>query len=371
MPQDIDLSYLGLTPDERTADDVVADAIDYAQTQLPEWIPRNGAVEVVILEAAALASAETQAALNNLPGRVVEGILGLYGVPRSPGAVATGTLTVTFDTAVTTTIPAGTRFLLVDEGVDLVSTAEVTVTAATTASVAVATEDYTAAVNGVGASASVDLLNAIPNALSVAVSGTLTGGADPESDDAYLDRASTVLARVTSSLVVPTHFTAYALQDTRVSRATTVDLFDGSIGTGSPGDHVGDITVYVYGVGGAVDAAVRTELETSMQELSAAMMDVHVEAAQVTTQNVELEVVGLAGYDSSTVQASVEAAIAAWMDPSVWEWDDDIRPNDIIALADTVSGVDYVVSVTTPSTVTSITAPGGLALAGTITVTVS
>lgn len=371
MPQDIDLSYLGLTPDERTADDVIADALSFAQTQLPDWIPRNGAIEVIVLEAAALVAAEIEATLNNLPGRVVEGVLNLYGVPRSAGTVASGAVTITFDTTVTTTIPVGTRFVLPDYGLDLVSTAEVSVSVATTASVSVSTDDYTGLVNGVGASASVDLLDAIPNAQSVAISTPLTGGSDPESDDAYLDRASTVLARVTSSLVVAEHFTAYALQDVRVQRATTVDLWDVTVGTGSVGDYPGEISVYVYGIGGLVDDAVKTELEESMQERSAAMMDVHVADAEVTTQNVELEVVALPGYDTGVVQAAVEAAVDAWLDPSVWTWDEDIRPNDIIALADGIAGVDYVVSVTTPSTVTSITTPGGLADAGTITVTVS
>ena len=47
------------------------------------------------------------------------------------------------------------------------------------------TTEATTLVNGVGAGAALDVLDVIPNVLSVAVTSAFAGGADPEDDTAY------------------------------------------------------------------------------------------------------------------------------------------------------------------------------------------
>lgn len=360
---------LGQQVDVRNVDDIVADAIDLLTVRLPEWTPRNGSLEVIFLEAVAQAAAEAAAAANAEVGAVVEAALSsLYGVPRLPGAPATGTLTLTFDTAVTTTIPSGTSFLLPDEDLELLTMAAVTVTASATASLPVQTVASTSAVNGLGPTAPVDLLDAIPNAQSVVIDGTLDDGADPESDESFLTRARNRLARVTSSLVVPDHFAAWVLEQGAASNALGIGAWDGaSIGTA--GSDAGHVTVACYGRGAQLSSTVRGELAEAMQAMTAAGITVHVTEAALTTVAVTVTVTKTTGADAATVKASCEAALTDWLQPATWPFGADVVRNDLIVL---LGQVDGVASVGTPSLPAGdvVLPANGLPEPGALTVTV-
>jgi uncharacterized phage protein gp47/JayE len=369
MPQDLDLSYLALEVGDADPQRIVDDAVEYAQTILPDWVPRNGATEVVIMEALALGVADLIYAANRLPGTVVEAILALYDIPRSLGASATGAALITFDTTRTVTVAAGTRFEVPGQDLILAVTAATTGTSVGTLVVPVATEEPTGGVNGLAVGTSLDIIDSIPYAVAAEISTALTGGSDAESDAAFLDRAGARLARVTSSLVIPVHFSAYCLEDIRVSRAEAIDLYDVT-DVNAPGEDVGHISIYLYGRGGALAAEVLAELEAAMQAASSAMLAVHVASAAVLAQDVSLAVVALPGYSTLTVQANVEAKLRQWMNPETWTWGDDIIVNDLIAQVGAVEGVDYVDSVTTPSGTITVDFDT-LVTADTVTVSVS
>jgi uncharacterized phage protein gp47/JayE len=275
---------------------------------------------------------------------------------------------VTFDDSRTTTIPTGTRFEVPGQGILLEVTADTSVTDEETAVLPVRTADPSAAANGLAVGTALDIIDAVPYAVSAEVSTTITGGADPESDAAYIERAGSRLARVTSSLVIPIHFTAYCLEDTRVLRATTVDLFDPESGN-DPGDDLGHVTVYLYGRGGPLDSSVLDDLDAQMTERSASMISVHVENGTVVTQDIDITVVALPGFSTDAIRDNVTAALQAWMNPTQWAWGKDIVVNDIIGEVGQVAGVDYVDSVADPSGTVDL-APNELAQVGTITVTV-
>lgn len=366
----ISAEALNVQIDTRNADDIVADAIDLLATRQPEWIPRNGAPEVIYLEAVAQAVTEVAVAAQAEVGAVVETLLSeLYQVPRLPGAGATGEVTLTFDTSVTTTIPTGTRFLLPDTGVELVTTADVPVSASLTAVLPVATATATAAVNGTGSAASLDLLDTVPNALSAQITLDLSGGTEPESDSAYLTRAVQRLARVTSSLVVTDHFSAYVLEDGQTSNAVAIAAWDGaSIGTaGTDGGHV---TVAAYGRGGQLPAGVKTALAAAMQAITAAGATVHVVDAALSTVDVTATVHPIAGYDTNAVRDACEAALAAWLAPETWEFGETVRVTTLTTVLAAVEGVDYVTSVTTPAADVTLNA-NGLPAAGALSITVA
>ena len=123
-----------------------------------------------------LAVADIVNAGNATIGAVEEDILSnFYQVARRPGSAAGGQITVTFDSAVTTTIPAGTGFALTDYGIEVATVADVSVTASSTAVLDVFTTEATTLVNGVGAGAALDVLDVIPNVLSVAVTSAFAG----------------------------------------------------------------------------------------------------------------------------------------------------------------------------------------------------
>lgn len=369
MPRDLSLTGIGFQPDDRDAQTIFDDALASAQTLMPEWQPRNGDVAVLLLEALAVAASDMIYAANRIPGVVLEALLSLFGVDRSPGAPATGTVTLTLDQARDLTVTAGQRLGDPTTALTLQVTADTTGTAVTSLTVPVATVESSALGNTITAGTVLDLLDSIPYVTAAQAATTFTGGVDAEDDAAFLDRASTVLARNTSSLVLPDQLAAYCLGDVRVARAHAVDLYypGGSVGT-----NAGHCTVYVYGKSGPLGTDILGELEDAMQAASPAMLQVHVAAATITTQAVTVTVKALAGWSAIAVRDAVAAKIAAWLDPSVWTWDAPIVKNDIIVLAGTVPGVESVTSVTVPAAAsTAIGTPGGLAKAGTITVTVT
>lgn len=367
MPQDLDLSYLGLNIDDRDPQAIFDAGLARFQELAPDARPRNGSVETMLLEAFSTAAADVIYALNRFPSTAVEGILALYGVPRFAGSPAEGTITLTLDGTRTLTVEAGQRLSDPTTGLTLVVSTTTTGTAVTSLAVPCQTEDNGGAGNAIVSGSPIDLLDAIPYVTSAVTSTGFSGGADAESDTAYIDRAATVLARVTSSLVLPSHFIAYLLQDPRISRATAIDLYEPG---GTAGADLGYLTTYTYGRGAQLSAGVREELRAAMQAICSAMVTVFVEEADIVTQNMALTVHALPGYSTAEVSANVSAALSTWMSPETWPWGRDILVTEIIDIAADVTGVDYVTSVTTPAAPVTLT-DDQLALAGTITVTVT
>ena len=367
MPQDIDLSYLALDIDDRDPQAIFDAALARYQELAPNARPRNGSIETILLEAFATASADLIYALNRLPAATVEGVLSLYGVTRFDGAVAGGTVTITLDGMRTLTVPVGVRFS--DPGTGLIITV---VTEASGIEVSeLVLECTTESAGGDGnlltAGTELDVLDAIPYVTAAVITTDFSGGADAESDAAYIDRASTVFARVTSSLVLPVHFVAFLLEDARVQRATAIDLFEPG---GTPGSDLGHITTYVYGYGAMLTNPVKEELREAMQAISSAMITVHVQDATIVQQNIDVTVVALPGYSVDQIASAVEAELANWFSPDSWPWGRDIMITEIIDIAADVPGVDYVDFVTTPAADVTVEA-NELAQAGMITVTVN
>ena len=366
---DLGLSRVELTPDDRDPQATFDAMLAAVQAALPTWDARNGALETVLMEAWATGTADLIYALNRLPGRIEEDILALYDVARYAGARATGTAVITWDTSRTATVSAGLRFAVPDSEIELEVTTTTTGTGATL-SVPVRATEPGSAPNSVASGAALDVLDSIPFAVSVALSGTLTGGADAETDAAYIERASTRLARVTSSLVVPEHFTAYALENPAIKRAKVYDQWDG---TGSlVTSDLGYVTIAVYGAQAQVPSGTRTTLAAEMDERAASMITPVVIGATLTTINIAATVVALAGYDTNEVRDACEAAVRAYVNTDRWPWDGSLVDTQIIDVLADVPGVDYVSSGSvTPSGTTAITTPAGLATAGTVTITVT
>lgn len=364
---DLDLTAIELVVDDRDPQATFDAALAVLEALAPGARPRNGSVEAILLEAVATANADTIYALNRVITLVVEGILGLYGVPRYAGASAAGVVTLTLDGSRTLTVTAGQRLSEPSTGLVLLVTTTTSVTSATSIALPVHTEEPGGAGNAITVGTAVDLLDAIPYAVSAAVTTALTGGSDAESDAAYIDRVSARLARVTSSLVLPEHFTAYCVEDVRVNRATAIDLYEPG---GTVGSDAGHITEYVYGYSAQLSAEIREELRAAMHAISSSLVTIHVEPASLVTQAVTYEVTALAGYDPGDLETTIDAALTAWMNPNDWAWGEDIRQTDIIALLADVTGVDFVDAVTVPAGTTTVAAHQ-LATIGAITGTVN
>lgn len=371
LPGYVDLSMYDA--DER---DLVDRALADAAVKMPEWVPREGNTEVVLIESMALMVAELVYAINRLPETVMAGLLGLYGLDRDAGASTTGKVTFTLADALGHLIPAGTRVratvAVTGETVDLLTDEPLEVLAAETAgTVGVTAVERGEAANGLPAGHRLDLIDAVPYVERVEVAaGGLAGGRDPETDAAYFDRGSALLSRLVSTLVLADHFTAAALEQAGVGRARTVDLYDPAAGTGGPGDHAGHVTVAVADLDGApLSTSAKADVEAVLESRAVAGLNVHVVDPTTTTVPVTVTVTSTS-VDDAAVIADVQAAVADYLDPATWPWSGTVWRNELIALVDRVAGVGRVVTLAEPAADVVLAGVAPLAQAGAVTVTV-
>jgi len=200
----------------------------------------------------------------------------------------------------------------------------------------------------VGAGAGIDVLSVIPNILTVAVSTAFSGGASEEGDPEYIARSRNRLARVTNSLVVPDHFSAFVLEDGRARNALCIPAWDG-VAVGTIGADAGEVTVVTYGRGAALSAEVKTDLEAAMAAITYVGATVHVIDATAVSVPVTMTVKAAPGYTVSEAQAAAEAAIDAFLDPESWSIGGDVIVGALEAAIVDTAAVDYIVSTTLPS----------------------
>lgn len=365
--------YVDLTVYDRSPQDLVDRALVDAASKFPGWVPRAGNKEVVQLEAIALVIAELIYGVNRVPAAVTEILVRLFGVERSNGAAATATATFTLTDAAGHTVPAGTHVRLdLDDGTALVFTTDadlVVAPAATEGTVAITADTATDVANGAAVATALSVLDPISFVESAELATTASGGTNPEDVGTYLQRAVQRFARLTDTLVLARHFTAAALDDVRVARATTIDR---SNGAGVEGTANGHVAVAVSGAGGAaLSGPVKTEIEAALEAKALANLDVHVIDPTVTAVAVTVTVKALAGFLAADVQDAVAAAIDAYLDPDAWDWGGTVRRNELIALIDLAAGVDYVDTLTLPAADVVLAGVAPLANAGAITVTVT
>jgi uncharacterized phage protein gp47/JayE len=344
MPSPDVRDYVDLTLLDVTADDLAAAALAILAGRLPGWVQREAATEVMLIEANAAITAELVNAINRMPGAVLETLLRLVpGVERSTGTPAVGDITVTVADALGTTIPAGYRFRTAvnDEPIELVLDEDLVIgSGSTTGSGAVTAAAVGVLANGVAAGTALLPLDAGP-VLRAELATDLAGGTDPEDGATFLDRASARLGRLTSTLVLPQHFTDRALEEPGVYRATTLNLYDAD--TDTP-DTPGHVTVAVAGPAGAeLTSGELIDIADALAAEALASLTLHIINATITAVDIYAEVAVAPGNDAGVVTAGVEAALTAYLDPDAWAWAATVRRNELIAIVDGVDGVDYVV----------------------------
>ncbi|HVL33900.1 MAG TPA: baseplate J/gp47 family protein [Actinomycetota bacterium] len=374
----LDLSdYIDLTLNDADPDDLVARALELAQTVLPDWVPRTGNVEVALLEVLAVVAAENVYAINRVPEAVVEALLGLFGITRDAGQPPTADLTFTLSDDAGHAIPAGTSARLILGGdfepVTFTTDAELVIAPGVDSGTVAATGNRnTIDANGFPAGTILELEDAVAFVDVVELATDVTDGAAPEADIDFLDRGVTQLSRLVSTLVLPEHFTAAALVHTFVARATTIDNFDASAVSGDPGDHAGHVSVYALGADGAMlSAGEKTTLDEDLEAKAMANIAVHIADPTITDVDVTVSVVRDPDYDPADVQAAIEAALETYLDPSNWAWSKVVRRNELISLIDHIEGVEYVQTLDEPAADVVLPGDAALAAAGTFTVTVN
>lgn len=354
--------------------DLVNAAQRHIQAVMPEWEPRAGNTEVVLLEAFALMLGPEILALQMVPAAVVEQLVSLYGVTRSEGTPASAQVQFTVtDSAPQQVIPEGTalRIQLSDTGetVDLETVEDLTIltSESRTGVVRVEAVELGETGNGTPAGTEVEVLSLLTFVESAQLATDLSGGRGTEDDTSFLARAGATLARQASTLVLPEHFTYAASATPGVARATTLDLTNPA----TPGtEAAGHVTVAVAGPDGTLlseDARELIQQDLSGQAL--ASLSIHVVNPTVTTVNVSLTVKVAVGADPEAVRGAVQEALREWLDPDRWPWEPQVTEYGIVGAASTAAGVASVTSVQSGTQTLPGLAP--LTRPGTITVTLT
>lgn len=374
MPSPDVTPYVDLRVYDKDPQDIFDAAKLALQTSLPEWVPREGNIEVLLLEALALEVAESAFTVNRLPSGVVEVLLRLFGIERDNGAAPVVDLEFTMVGTTGYTVPAGVQARLEIPGglepVIFTTSAELTIAPGNSTGVVSAVGDrFTDDANNIVLGTALEFMDSVVYVEGVTLDAVTTGGREPEEDTDYFTRALTRFTRLSDTLVLPSHFTSFALEDTDFYRAFTIDNWNGS--TGSPGDHPGHVTVAVYGNGALATTQQKNDLEAAIEARILANLDAHVIDPTINTVAVTATVKAKAGYLTSSVQSSILQALNNYLDPMTWEWGTVVRRNELITLISNVEGVDYVDTMTTPASDLSLTGNAPLADAGTLTITVT
>ena len=219
--------------------------------------------------------------------------------------------------------------------------------------------------NGSPNGAPVSVVDNLPFVESAALAAALLGGADLEDDDVFFGRGAAVFARQNSTLVHREQFEYAALSRVGIGRALALDNFDPTLPLATTYGHV---TVAVAGLDGlAVDSTFMDEARVDLAEQALASLTVHVIAPTYTPVDVAVTVKALPGWSEAAVQASVEAALEAWVNPLTWAWDDSATQFEIVAVVAAAAGVREVTAA--PATI-DLLGVAPLPTLGTVTVTV-
>lgn len=344
-PPDIS-SYVDLRVFDRTDQEIVESALALLAVNLPELTLREGHTETMLVESVALEASEVVTAINRLPGAVLEALLRFIGIFKDYGNAPTAPATITCADTMGHQIPPGTRLVLpANDGsllVMLVESPGVEIPPGSAAgALTLICDSYTAAANGVPTGTALAMATPLPYVDSVTLTGPVTGGRDPESDDDWRDRGVNRLSRLSDTLVLPRHFYAAAMEDPNVARAVVVDNTDPA--TSGVGDDPGHVTVSVLGAGGAaLTTEQRAVLEADLQAAAYAVLAVHVTGITITVLTMSVAVALSDASDPDAVTQTVEQAILDYLDPLTWSGGTTIRRNELISLVDQVAGVDYV-----------------------------
>lgn len=373
MPSPDTTQFYDLRINDKDPQDVFDVAVDQMKQVLPEWVPRETNTEVILLEALALQAAELIFVVNRLPDGIVEVLLKLFGLERSNGSPPVASLNFHMVNNAGYTIPAGTMTRLSLPGdvepITFTTDTDLVVPPGDTIGTVTATGDrFTTEANGVAASTVLELLDSFIAIDYVDTSAVIGGGNDPETDETFFTRGTTRLSRLNDTLVVPSHFASAALEQAYVVRALAIDNWDGTGST--PGTVAGHITVAIYGDGRYNTTGEKNALLALLEAASLAQLAVHVVDPNLNTINVTTQVKGLPGYDTGTIVANLTDALQEYLSPATWDWGNTVRFTELVTLINNAEGVDYIITMTTPTTDTVMTGNAPLAVAGTLNITV-
>ena len=338
--------------DYTSAQDLLDGAIEQMQRSLPEWTPRVGNVEYVLLEALVDRITVLVFSLEEVPTRLLEQLLRLYGITRDSGAPAQAVIEIeTTGASSVYQVPTGTRLRLnlesTGESVDWLTAGrlEIVTGESRIGQVVVRADEPGTRFNQIPAESSLQLVDNLPFVERVRLVSESAGGRDEETDAAFQARSASLLGRLVSTLVQPSHFEQAALTRPEVGRARVVDTYDPTNPDSGPGDDPGHTTVVVADNDGQpLNEEQRRELSYWLSEQALASLIVHVEDPEYTDVDIAVEVRAHPDANPEEVEAAVTDRVSEWLSPARWDWGGAVEQFALVGQILQVHGVSGVIS---------------------------
>lgn len=362
-------------PVETDAATLADSAIAALQAAWPAWVPVDAHMEVVLIEAFALLAQNAAEVAARMPSAALRAYgTKILGVGYSPGTLATTTVTFALADLLPHTIPSGTQIII--DGFAFETVGDVsTPGAATIANVPVQATDVGVAQNGL-VGATVSGLTTGPWVSGITVLATTAGGSDPEDDTAYQNRLSRRLILQAITLITLRDFELWAFETPGVARAQAITTAARAVSVSLTDAN-----------GAAVSTAIKNAVLASYTGITEANMTISMVDPVTTAVNIVATVKAYPGFLVADIQARVTAALNAFLSPanwgapaastgtapSTWVNETTVRLNKIMEVIGSVTGVNYVVSVTINGAAADLALTGTFPLtsAGTMTITVT
>jgi hypothetical protein len=342
-------------PIETDPDTLAQAAFAKLETLNPGWAPDDAQLDTWIIEANAEMAATLRDLASDVPKAIFRSFGALVNIPPIDDALSSVTLKFTVQDTAGYTIPGGTAVQFTDsQGVQYVfKTAADAIVAggATTVTgvLAIAIEAEAASSNIGAANADVTLLDTYAYITRVQQEGITAGGADAETDDAYLGRLARQLRLMAPRPIIPIDFAEMARNVPGVYRALCVDGWDAVAGTGG---HAKTVSIAALDSNGdPVSAAVKTAIDSYLQSFRESNFIIYVADPSIYHIDMTWDVDLFPNFDPASVTAAINAALANEMNALNWGADQDntywynrtkVRINDHIAVIGAVPGVKTV-----------------------------
>lgn len=343
------MDYIPLDLGTVDAEDLRQDARDFIQSQAPAGWRLNpfmdwflGAVARIAVLILVLAGQVPKAIFKDFLIRVL-------GLQPNAATYASGTVTVHASAAAGGTLSAGATITI--DGVGFVTVADVTVSAAGTASVPV--QAVLAGSGGSGLTGTTML--SAPSVTwvdSVTLDAVTLGGEDGETDDEFVDRGADLTPELSSKPILVADVAPILRADPEVYRVMVIK---------------GLVPPSTTGVAGAITVAGMTDTganissdgKTRMLNLLGAggdwiaNTDPHVVDPTTNALDISYTAIVRAGADPIAAKVAINAALIARLsplghgipsggDPTEFEYDNTVRRNDLIVVAGRVDTVEHI-----------------------------
>jgi hypothetical protein len=346
-------------PFDTQQSDVAESAFAYIEQQVPGWLPANGNLESILVEALAQLASELLVLCSLVPDAIFqyfgESVLGL--TPFAP-TQATSTTTWEMIDNLGYSVEAGALIAITPpasiDSYAFAVTNGFTVAAGETVAAGVLINAVEAGSAASGINGSVAVLDPLDFVAQVTLDAPTSGGVDGETIDAYLSRLSDLLTLLSPRPILPQDFAVLAQRTVpEVARAVAIDLYDNDTQQSNVPRCV--TVVIVDSNGQPCSAPVKSEVDALLQAQREVNFLVFVADPAYTQIDVSFTATCYPGYLASDVQARAIANVTAYLSPQNWgvppygdtsarSWinDTSVRYLEVSQVINNTDGVHYV-----------------------------